>query len=690
MAVDLLEGSVWDCRATPPGQASSPEEVDRVRDGQWPAVVPGTAAGALRDAGDLSWMERDFDGSDWWFRTTFVLPADQTGPWLLTLGGVATVADAWLNGQHCWHGENMFAEQQVAIAPDRAHNELVIRCQALAPLVARRRPRAGWRTRLVDHQHLRWFRTTLLGRMPGWAGRAAPVGPWRPVTVTSVAPADLISRHLVARCSGEGGAVELSAQVRGLLPSATPASLWVGDVRAELLVTPGVTSTLLSGTVHLPTVDRWWPHTHGAQPLYPLTVEVDGQSHRLGKVGFRTVEVDRRHDGFSVEINGVPVFCRGACWVPPDPVSLVSSPEEVDRTLGLLVEGNLNMIRVPGTMTYESDAFLDACDALGILVWQDCMLANMEPPDDDEFRSELDTELRQVLSRLQGRPCLTVVSGGSEIEQQAAMMGVEAEAWTPALLTKTIPDLVTQQLPGIPYVPSSPTGGSPPFRVDTGVAHYFGVGAYQRPLDDIRRSDVRFAAECLAFATPPEPELVEAVYGDAAAAGHAPVWKQAVPRDAGASWDFEDVTSYYVRQLFGDDPALLRYADPERALALSRAAVVECVTATFSEWRRAGSRCSGGLVLAGECSTPPGSPRHPGMPCAGPGRPSRCWPPTKDSTASGCMCAMTPGQRWTPPFGSSCLPMVRCPWPPRSARSRSAPGGWRRSIPSPCSVASGT
>jgi beta-mannosidase len=372
----------------------------------------------------------------------------------------------------------------------------------------------------------------------------------------------------------------------------------VGEDRAELTVEPGDTSTFLSGTVHLPNVDRWWPHTHGAQPLYPVSVELDGQVHSLGKVGFRTVDVDRRHDGFSVVVNGVPVFCRGACWVPPDPVSLASSPEEIGHTLGLLVEGNLNMIRVPGTMTYESSAFLDTCDALGILVWQDCMLANMEPPDDDGYRSELDVELRQVFGRLQGRPCLAVVSGGSEIEQQAAMMGVDADAWTPDLLTKTIPDLVTQQLPGIPYVPSSPTGGSPPFRVDTGVAHYFGVGAYQRPLDDVRRADVRFAAECLAFATPPEPELVEAVYGDAASAGHAPAWKVAVPRDTGASWDFEDVTAFYVGQLFGEDAAALRYGDPERALAMSRAAVVECVTATFSEWRRAGSRCSGGLVLA--------------------------------------------------------------------------------------------
>ena len=157
------------------------------------------------------------------------------------------------------------------------------------------------------------------------------------------------------------------------------------------------------------------------------------------------------------------------------------------------------------------------------------MLANMEPPDDDVFRSDLEHELSQVFNRLQGHPSLAVVCGGSEIEQQAAMMGVSADAWTPTVLDKTIPDLVTELLPGVPYVTSSPTGGSPPFRVDEGVGHYFGVGAYLRPLVDVRRADVRFAAECLAFATPPEPVGVESAFGDGSGIGHAPNWKRAVP-----------------------------------------------------------------------------------------------------------------------------------------------------------------
>jgi beta-mannosidase len=51
-----------------------------------------------------------------------------------------------------------------------------------------------------------------------------------------------------------------------------------------------------------------------------------------------------------------------------------------------------------------------------------------------------------------------------------------------------------------------------------------------------------------------------------------------------------------LREVFAVDPARLRYADTERYLQLSRAVVAEVMTDVFAEWRRAGSRCAGGLV----------------------------------------------------------------------------------------------
>ena len=81
------------------------------------------------------------------------------------------------------------------------------------------------------------------------------------------------------------------------------------------------------------------------------------------------------------------------------------------------------------------------------------------------------------------------------------------------------------------WVDSSPCGGSLPIRVDTGIAQYFGVGAYLRDLPDARTSGVRFASECLAFANLADP-----------------VVEGGVPRDGGADWDFADVREHYARE----------------------------------------------------------------------------------------------------------------------------------------------
>ncbi len=588
--LDLGRLAAWRCAATPPGALEDPRDLAGARLDWLQAEVPGTAAEAMVRAGRSCVEEHDFDDEDWWFAAHLEgLP----GPFRLRLEGLATLADVFVDGRLVARSENMFVPLEVPVTLEEG-SQLALRFRALAPVLAERRPRPRWKSYLVTHQNLRYVRTSLLGRLHGWAASPAPVGPWRPVTlVDPEAPRDVRLRSSVA---GRDGVVEVSLRLPR--PPAGRPTVSAQGGEAPLVATEDDEGVLLSGRLVVADAARWWPHTHGPQPLYDVVAHLGSRAVPLGRVGFRTVSVEREDGAFTVVVNGQAVFCRGACWLPPDPVSLRADDAERRRTLTLARRAHMNMVRVTGTSIYEDPGFFALCDELGLLVWQDAMFAFLDPPDDPAFEAAVTAELDAVLPPLAGHPSLTVVCGSQEVEEIAAMNGLSVDRRSTPLLEKVLPALVERHLGQVPYVSSNPTGGDPPFRMDTGVSQYFGVGGYMRDLGDARLAGVRFAAECLALATPPAPEEVEEACGGAEKAGHDPRWKLAVHHDAGRSFDMEDVRDHYVERLFGVDARALRVTDAARALDLGRAANAELVTAVFSEWRRPGSSCQGALVLA--------------------------------------------------------------------------------------------
>lgn len=421
-------------------------------------------------------------GDDVEFATATDLTAPCDGE--LVFDGIATLATVLVDGEAVAESESMWVPVRVPVTA--GEHRVEVRCHALTPRLAeRRRPRARWRQKVAYDGNLRWFRTTLVGRAPGFAPGPPVVGLWRPAWFVADEPD-----------TGRRGPASRSGEL-------------------------------------------WWPHTHG-EP-------------RPG--GWRTIEAvgDVLRDGLRLAVNGVEVFVRGAVWTPvPD--------GELRPTLEAARDAGLNAIRLPGWGVYESPAFFDLCDELGLLVWQDLMFANLDYP---YGQLDLDAEVEALVDVAAGHPCLAVLCGGSEIEQQLAMLGLD-----PALGRPPKPEGL-DALDAI-WVPNAPCGVDRPLRPDDGVANWFGVGGYRRPLADARAAGVRFASECLAFAN---------VGDDGALTG--------VPRDVDSPWDFMDVTRHYLGECFG----------PEAGDELLPWASGEAMAETFGEWRRAGSPCGGAFVL---------------------------------------------------------------------------------------------
>ena len=577
----------WELTRTPAGAIATPDDL---RDLDWSAAqVPGTAASAFQVEGI------DFDDFDWWYRTRFPRPPATSGEvrHVLELDGLATVSEVFLNGELVVESSSMWKRQRIDVTGTMSdENELAIAFRALGPLLGQnRRPRQRWRTRLVHDGGVRWFRTMIFGRSPGYAPSPAPVGPWRSVRLTPMAPAGIDKVSVRTRIDGTDGVVIVRALPRG-------------DVRFAEVVHQAGRSTLqlgadgwLQSELRITAPGRWWPHTHGNPVLHDVSIECDGNLIAQRRIGFRSLSFAENicEQGLDLRVNDIPIFVRGAVWTPADLVSLAPSVGDLRRVLELARDAGMNMLRIVGTGAYESSAFHDLCDELGLLVWQDLMFASLDYPiADPAFRAVVTQEVEQVLEDLTGRPSFAVLCGSHELEQQPALLGLDPTLGRDEFWEDVVAGMVSDARADCAYVRSTPCGGVMPFEPRRGIAHYFGIGGFFGELGDVRRAEVRFAAECLPFANVPDETDLPV---------HHPLWKSGVQRDAGPAFqlapgfDFDDVRDFYLARLFDVDPVWLRRFDQERYFELSRAVSGEMMAEVMGEWRREASPCRGALIL---------------------------------------------------------------------------------------------
>ena len=170
----------------------------------------------------------------------------------------------------------------------------------------------------------------------------------------------------------------------------------------------------------------WFPLEYGDQELYTLTVSA-GKSKITKKIGLRKVELIREKDeaGSSMyfKINDIPVFCKGADWIPVDAMPRRMTREVYQRLIQDAASVHMNMLRVWGGGLYEEEDFYEICDELGILVWQDCMFSCAEYPSEGKFMESVEQETEYQIKRLRDHASIVLWCGDNEIAEQLGGTG---------------------------------------------------------------------------------------------------------------------------------------------------------------------------------------------------------------------------------------------------------------------------
>jgi beta-mannosidase len=486
-----------------------------------PATVPGNVYLDLLEADlipdpylgtnelDLRWI----GCCDWTYDCTFEWAPDQAERLDLVFEGLDTLASVWLDGWHLGDAASMhrtWCWEVTHLLNPGAHT-LEVRFEA--PVAAAQRLEAG----LGRYPHANAYpepfnmlRTMACNFGWDWGPQLPSAGIWRPAWIGSSSVARLASVRPVATITGATGRVDARVELERIGDTARPLRVTarVADRVAETTTGPGMGEVLLQ--LDVPATEPWWPHSRGAQPRYPLRVELWDDATLLDSweqlVGFRTVELDTREDDigsrFQLVINGSPIWVRGANWIPDDCFPARVTRERYRERLLQAKAANIDLLRVWGGGVFESDDFYDLCDELGIMVWQDFPFACATYPVTPAMTAHVLAEARDNVTRLMAHPSLVIWNGNNECVWLAELLDwpsqMDGRPWGRSWWESDLPQLVGATDPARPYWPGSPTSpsdsGAPPNDPNHGTMHIWDVWN-RLDYEAYREHRPRFASE---------------------------------------------------------------------------------------------------------------------------------------------------------------------------------------------------
>lgn len=366
-----------------------------------------------------------------------------------------------------------------------------------------------------------------------WGPRLVTSGIWRPVYLEAwdnikIENVHIIQKEVSSERANLTSAVEIisSRNIKNAIITIKADERLIATKCADLK--KGLNEFRLDYTIKEPQL--WWSNGLGNPYLYKFTTAVSLENHISDSIscniGIRSLKViaDKDKYGRSLyfELNGKPVFMKGANYIPGDNFLPRITPEKYEKAILDAKNANMNMLRVWGGGIYEDDLFYDFCDKHGILVWQDFMFACALYPGDKAFTESVKQEAIYNVKRLRNHPCLALWCGNNENidawfgwgwkkEYEAMENGYADKLWNDLynLYFRLLPQVVEEYGGGTGYRGSSPIAY--PDKKSDGIhgdSHFWGVWHGNMPISQYNKERSRFFSE-YGFQAFPEFESVK-------------------------------------------------------------------------------------------------------------------------------------------------------------------------------------
>lgn len=493
----------------------------------------------------LQWIDKE----DWVYETCFTLAADMMRKenMELVFEGLDTYADVYLNDECILKADNMFRRWSIPVRQYIREENNILKVYFHSPVkidvpkwdaLPYQYPASNDQS---ENGGLFNKKISIFARKAGyhygwdWGPRLVTSGIWRPVYIRAWSDLRINDVFIEQKEVGAGraviaGHVELDADkdMNGVLVTITDGVTGrvLGEWQADLK--RGTNRVTVDFVLHKPKL--WWSNGLGEPFLYRFRTDIIAGGELLDskteRVGIRSLKVvhqpDKDGHTFYIELNGRPVFAKGANYIPSDNFLPRVTPENYKRTILDAAGVNMNMLRVWGGGIYENDVFYDLCDEYGIMIWQDFMFACSMYPAEGALLDNIHQEAVDNVKRLRNHACIALWCGNNEcqdawlgwgwkreIERQNKEYADKIWAQYRQQYHVTLPGVVREYAPGTFYWPSSPFAFEGEMSGTTdGDRHYWSVWHGKAPISDYDSEKSRFFSE-YGFQSFPEFESVK-------------------------------------------------------------------------------------------------------------------------------------------------------------------------------------